>query len=115
MRLLLLYVTGATSFEDLRTINGVIHLTYEAAATSLNLVANDAEWKRCLEEVVLIRSSPELRLLFATICVYCAPTSPHDLWQIFGISMIDDINREFKDICQEDAINVALFIVKKLL
>ena len=60
MRLLLLYVKEATSFEHLKTVNEVVHLTYEAAATSLNLVANDAEWKRCLEEAALIRSAQKI-------------------------------------------------------
>jgi hypothetical protein len=43
LRALLLYVTGATSFESLCTVEGVCHDTYRAAALALHLLEDDQE------------------------------------------------------------------------
>ena len=49
IRLLLLHVKGATSFENLRTVNCVMHPTiYEAAVAKQH--EQDEEWDRCLKE-----------------------------------------------------------------
>ena len=50
VRLLLNTKPGPTSFEDLRTVNGVIHDTYHAAAFAMGLVEDDREWYVALEE-----------------------------------------------------------------
>jgi hypothetical protein len=110
-----LYVKGATSYETLRTVNGVVQPSFEAAARELNLVSNDLEWKRCLQEAIEIQTAPELRLLFATICKYCAPSSPQELWIQFREHMADDIRHKFQNIEDSLAINIALQIIKKLL
>lgn len=44
LRILLLNVRGATSFADLKTVNGQVCETYEHAAILRNLVQNDEEW-----------------------------------------------------------------------
>jgi hypothetical protein len=33
--------------EDLRTIDGVIYLTFQAACVALELVEEDSEWIKC--------------------------------------------------------------------
>ncbi|CAB3225493.1 unnamed protein product [Arctia plantaginis] len=44
LRWLLVNVRGPTSFETLRTVNGVIFPTYRAACEELNLLENDTHW-----------------------------------------------------------------------
>jgi ATP-dependent DNA helicase PIF1 len=115
LRLLLLYVKGATSFVHLRTVNGIVCESFEQAARERNLVADDREWTRCLQEAVQFQSSPQLRLLFSTICIYCGPASPQALWERFREHMIDDIKLNFPTITDNQAWNLALLIVQRLI
>ena len=50
LRLLLLHVSGATSFEDLKTVENVTYSTFLEAALARNLNATDEEWDSCLQE-----------------------------------------------------------------
>lgn len=50
LRLLLLYVIGATSFDDIRTYKNVTCPTFKAAGTKRGLILDDMEWHRALEE-----------------------------------------------------------------
>ena len=45
---LLCYVKGATSFEDLHTVNGVLYPTFHAACLAHGLLEDDNEWRICL-------------------------------------------------------------------
>lgn len=44
LRLLLVHVRGPTSFESLRTVNGIVCPTFRSACQELNLLANDTHW-----------------------------------------------------------------------
>ncbi|XP_043473610.1 uncharacterized protein LOC122505828 [Leptopilina heterotoma] len=44
LRILLLYVRGATSFEDIRTYEGIKYNTFTEAARAGNLMIDDNEW-----------------------------------------------------------------------
>ena len=44
LRMLLHNVRGASSFECLRTVEGVERATFKGAATAMGLLADDAEW-----------------------------------------------------------------------
>ena len=46
LRLLLTHVRGPTSYEALRTVDGVTHPTFKAAAGALGLLSDDTEWRR---------------------------------------------------------------------
>ncbi|UYV80906.1 hypothetical protein LAZ67_19002143 [Cordylochernes scorpioides] len=50
LRLLLLHVAGAQSFEDLRTVEDIICSTFKEAAQRRELLADDSEWDSCLAE-----------------------------------------------------------------
>uniref|UniRef100_A0A182N6N5 ATP-dependent DNA helicase n=1 Tax=Anopheles dirus TaxID=7168 RepID=A0A182N6N5_9DIPT len=50
MRLLLCYRKGPTSFEDLRTVDGTVCVTYQQAATLAGLLQDDSEWDRTMQE-----------------------------------------------------------------
>ena len=41
MRMLLNVVKGCTSFEDIRTVNGVVHTSYKAACEALGCLDED--------------------------------------------------------------------------
>lgn len=84
LRLLLLNVKGAVSFEALRTVDGVTYLTFAEAALASGLMQDDNEWRICLQEAVSSQFPKQLRLLFATILNHCVPARPHDLWNEFS-------------------------------
>ncbi|CDO77896.1 hypothetical protein BN946_scf184952.g8 [Trametes cinnabarina] len=52
LRWLLTIRTGATSFEALRTVNGIVHPTFHATCLALGLLEDDSEWRQCLKEAV---------------------------------------------------------------
>ncbi|KAG7972490.1 hypothetical protein I3843_07G186700 [Carya illinoinensis] len=51
LRMLLNHIKGATSFEKLRTVNGVVLPTYREAATSHGLLNKDKLWERFEKEM----------------------------------------------------------------
>jgi hypothetical protein len=84
LRLLLLHVRGATSFEYVKTVDGVICDTFKEAARRRHLLADDTGWFKCLEEAEGFQMPKQLRQLFAFLCVWCQPTSPKMLWDHFN-------------------------------
>jgi hypothetical protein len=53
LRMLLNCVKGATSYEHLRTVDGIKHNTFKDACIAMGLFADDNEWHQALEEVGL--------------------------------------------------------------
>ena len=93
LRLLLYHVPGAQSFEDLRTVGGVLLPTFQAAARRLGLLADDEEWDACLTEAATYQMLAALRRLFATLLLFCSPASPYELWLRHRGSMTEDFVR----------------------
>ncbi|XP_042961368.1 uncharacterized protein LOC122296047 [Carya illinoinensis] len=90
LRMLLNHIRGATSFEKLRTVNGVVLPMYREAATSHGLLNKDSSLEDCLEEACLYQIPSSLRHLFSTILVYCNPTNPKEFWERFEKEMSTD-------------------------
>uniref|UniRef100_A0A1Y1KCC0 ATP-dependent DNA helicase n=8 Tax=Photinus pyralis TaxID=7054 RepID=A0A1Y1KCC0_PHOPY len=90
LRLLLLHVRGATSYEDLRTVNGKLHDTYQEAAKAINLLDDDEEWDKAMDEAELFRMPRELRLLFATILIQVHPSTSSELYLKYKTSLMED-------------------------
>ncbi|XP_035540203.1 uncharacterized protein LOC109004666 [Juglans regia] len=90
LRILLNHVRGPLSFEDLRTVDGVVAPTFREAATMHGLLQRDSGLEDCLHEASLYQMPSSLRRLFATILVYCNPTNPRELWERFEQDMSID-------------------------
>ena len=80
LRLLLLHIPGARSFTDLRTVNGVVCSTFREACIQRHLLADDGEYNTAMGEAAHFQMPRQLRSMFATICVYCQPSDPQQLW-----------------------------------
>ncbi|KAK9682574.1 hypothetical protein RND81_10G082900 [Saponaria officinalis] len=91
LRLLLNIVKGATSYADIRTINGVVYSTYKAACNALGLLDGDDEWNVALNECATWSTAHQLRELFATILLFCEVTDPIKLWTTHWEKLSDDI------------------------
>ncbi len=90
LRVLLCYVKGPKSFQDIRTVNGIVHDSYKEAARAHGFLEDDTEWHRCLSEAATFQMPLQLRHLFATILVYCQPTDVRRLWDLHLSSLTED-------------------------
>ncbi|GBP19536.1 hypothetical protein EVAR_102084_1 [Eumeta japonica] len=88
LRLLLVNARGPTSFESLRTVNGVVYPTVRAACQELNLLENDNHRDTTLAEAS-ISASP--CTLFSIIFSTCFPSNPSDLWNKYKDNMSKDM------------------------
>uniref|UniRef100_A0A6N2K087 ATP-dependent DNA helicase n=1 Tax=Salix viminalis TaxID=40686 RepID=A0A6N2K087_SALVM len=88
LRMLLNHVKGATSFEDLHCISGVVYSTFQLTCKEL--------------EVVLIASSSQLRQLFGSVTLLCEIASPSNLLDQFWHSMYDDIKIQLSSLSPYD-------------
>ncbi|OMO92090.1 DNA helicase PIF1, ATP-dependent [Corchorus capsularis] len=64
MRLMLNKIRGATCYEDLRTVDGVLCDTFEEACYAIRLLGNDAAWESAIDEAAVVATGLELRSLF---------------------------------------------------
>jgi hypothetical protein len=90
LRLLLLHIAGAKSYDDLKTVDGVLKATFKESAICRHLLEDDTEWDNCLSEAVNVDMPHKLRELFAYICVYCSPISPMELWEKYKYHLCED-------------------------
>ncbi|PWZ33301.1 ATP-dependent DNA helicase PIF1 [Zea mays] len=90
LRVLLNHVTCATSYVDLRTVDGVTLPTFREAAERRGLLESDNTLDECLTERALFQMPSALRRLFATILVYCEPSDVAVLWQRHLDAMSED-------------------------
>lgn len=98
LRLLLITVRGATSFQNLRTINNVLCESYRDACQRLNLLENDEHWDNSLADASLAASPYQIRTLFAIIISTCFPSQPLELWEKYKDAMADDILHQARNV-----------------
>ena len=91
LRLLLVNIRGPTSFESLRTVDGVLCATFREACQRLNLLENDAHWDLTLADATVSAPANQIRTLFAIIIATCHPSNPTELWNKYKDWMADDI------------------------
>lgn len=99
--LLLLHVRGATSSEDLRTINDTVHPIFWEAAIALRLTESDDEWFFSMNQASLFSMPRSLRSLFVTTCLFCSPSNCLRLFNNFLEPMTEDFLRITQKMSQE--------------
>ena len=122
LRVLLTIVKGAKSFEDLCRIPGQRDPlpTYHAACVAQGLLADDGEWRLCLEEAAQIKTGTQLQHLFSTILLFSEVSQPELLWLDFRHHICDDLERQLIAIGitnppEEDIYDFGLFLLDKVL
>ena len=90
LRMLLYHLKGATSFDHIRTVNGISYSSFREAAYALNLLNDDSEWITCLEEASYYKNAASLRNLYAIILVFNNPSDPFQLWDKFSNDLSED-------------------------
>ncbi|KAJ8910343.1 hypothetical protein NQ315_004542 [Exocentrus adspersus] len=84
---------GAQSYEDVRTLNGVVYNTFKEACQMRNLLADDAEWRRALTEACARDMRRQLRNMFAYILLFCEVGDAHALYNQFRNQLMEDFVR----------------------
>lgn len=90
LRMLLYNVPSPTSFEDLRTYQGILHPTFQDACLARGLLESDDEWDICLAEAGFIQTGFQLRSLFAMILINNSPGDPLTLFNTHLPNLSDD-------------------------
>ncbi|XP_074371907.1 uncharacterized protein LOC141712757 isoform X3 [Apium graveolens] len=91
MRLLLNIVVGAKTFEEIRTVGGIVYPTHKQACFRRGLLDSDKEWHLALDDAALCAIAPQLRDLFVTLLVFCEISNPSELWDKHWANLADDI------------------------
>ena len=87
----LIYFLAATSYQVLRTVNGVLCDTFKNACQTRGLLDDDQEWLLCLQEAAGMHTGQELCNHFVTILLFCHPTHPHQLWEATCAHLCDNL------------------------
>ena len=115
LRILLHHVPGATCFGDLRTVNGVVCQTYQEACQQRGLLQNDGEWEMTLQEAAFTRMPAEIRQLFVTILLFCAPAEPLRLLEGHQPAMSEDIEHDNPEMEPDMVLSMVLLDLERRL
>ncbi|RCV30729.1 hypothetical protein SETIT_6G118500v2, partial [Setaria italica] len=83
----------ATSYRDLRTIDGVLLPSFREAADRRGLIEEDNTHDECLTENSLFHMPSSLRRLFTTILVFCKSNDVFGFWTKHLDAMSEDYRR----------------------
>ncbi|XP_071718807.1 uncharacterized protein [Rutidosis leptorrhynchoides] len=91
LRMLLNIVKGPRSFDEIRTVDGILHPTFKDACFAYGLVNDDREWTQAITEATLWASGVQQQELFVTILLFCNVSKPLQLWELNWQALLDDI------------------------
>uniref|UniRef100_A0AC35FIY8 DNA helicase n=1 Tax=Panagrolaimus sp. PS1159 TaxID=55785 RepID=A0AC35FIY8_9BILA len=112
LRILLNHVKGATSFDELKIVDGEPCQTFAQACLELGLVEDDKEWEKVLKEARLSLMPYQMRMLFVRLLIHCNPLAPEALWEEFKEDMSDDFAKHMP---LENAIKKAYREIERIL
>jgi hypothetical protein len=90
-RLLLLNIRGSTSYEDLRTVGGIMMPTFRLACKEYGLLMSDQHYRQSLEDAAHWMTGSGLRLMFCMILLHSPPSLPQGLMDEFIDVLSDDL------------------------
>ena len=91
LRILLHNVRGPKSFEDIITVDGVIHGTFRETCLSLGHLEDNRHWDQTLKEVEACKLPTQMRCPFAIILMSCEISDPLGLWEKHQEAMSQDV------------------------
>lgn len=91
LRILLINVTGPSSFSNIRTLpSGYTCATFKDACTSRGLLDDDSHLESAMIELVQTSSAARLRDFFVTAVICCEPSRPYTLLNNFFDALAED-------------------------
>lgn len=91
LRVLLNVVKGPRSFEEIRTVNGVVYPSFKEACYSLGLLDDDKEYIEAIKEASFWASGRYLRRLFAIMLLSNSVAMPIEVWNATWQILTEDI------------------------
>ncbi|GBN43987.1 hypothetical protein AVEN_174307-1 [Araneus ventricosus] len=95
--MLLLRKSGAVSFEDILTVNGLRYITFQRACQEYGLLLGDQQWNDARNEAAQFQSPRQLRMLFAMICGFGEVKDVPDLWVQHQVSLCEDLVHRYSE------------------
>ncbi|XP_074356196.1 uncharacterized protein LOC141695887 [Apium graveolens] len=102
LRLILSNIRGPTSFESLKTVNGIQYRTFKDACKVYGLLDDDNEWHLVLEQCAISGLPCQIRQLFVHIIVNCQVSDLTILWEKHWNNMVDDLIIQRKNIARNE-------------
>ena len=90
LRLILHNTAGASSFEELMTVNGQLRSSFQAAAIALNLLEDDRELDKAVQEAYTFKFGEPLRSLFVSILLFTRPSDPRQFYEDHKLQILED-------------------------
>jgi hypothetical protein len=98
--MLLNVIKGPRSFQEIRTVNNVLHPTFRSACYALGLLDDDKEWHEALNHASHWALGKQLHELFVTILIFCEVADPYKLWISNWKILSEDIQHRQRTILQ---------------
>lgn len=91
LRVLLNIVKGPRSFEEIRTVKGIVYPSFKDACYALGLLDDDKEYIEAIKEASLWGSGKFLRRLFAVMLLSNSVAMPINAWEATWNILTEDI------------------------
>jgi ATP-dependent DNA helicase PIF1 len=91
LRILLTKQRGCTSYEDIRTVKGIVYNTFQEACSELGLLKDDQEFKDALKESHRTASGYQMRCIFVRMLNMNTMSNPYDVWKVSWKLLADGI------------------------
>ena len=114
LRLLLFKRPGPTSFEDLRTVDGILHESFQAACYSMGFLEDDEENDRVMEEASLLSFGKQLIDCFVNLLLFSTPAQPKEFYMRHKDSLVGDFLKAENGIVDNAEANVLELIDSRL-
>ena len=94
LRLILHNKPGATSYRDLRTVDGEEQPNFQCAAIAMGLLEDDKELDKAMDEAHQISFGQSIRSLFLAILLQAHPSNPLQFYNDHKHQLIEDWSRD---------------------
>lgn len=91
MRILLTVQRGCTSYESIKTVNGIVKGSFHKACYEMGLLADDREFLDGIKEGSETASAFQLRRLFVSLLMMHTMSKPDIVWESTWRLLSDDI------------------------
>ena len=81
---------GKKSYEDLKTVNGIIHESYKDTCRALGLLEDDELWTLVMEDAKYQKLPKQMRDLFLILLSEADLSNPRELFEKYNASMSED-------------------------
>lgn len=115
LRCILKCKKGATSFLDLKTVNGIQFQTFKDAAFEMKLFENDNSHIETMDEIVSVQMPKQCRSVFAYLLIFFKIRKPFDFWQKYKAKLCDDFQRKYNNADESYLENMALIEIENIL